>query len=87
MPYKITKHPCHYPGCPNLTNESYCENHSYLNKEKNRYYNRNCRSKEIKAKYNANWNKVRNVYISEHPLCELCLLDKHMVPAVEVHHI
>ena len=37
MPYKNLK-PCKYPGCPNLTNGTYCEKHkAQAAKEYNAY--------------------------------------------------
>lgn len=33
------------------------------------------------------WRKLRQAYISAHPLCERCLEDNIITPAVEVHHI
>ena len=38
MPHKPLK-PCKYPGCPNITEGSYCKEHNGLvAKEYNRYY-------------------------------------------------
>ena len=39
-----------------------------------------------KSMYDIHWNRLRNSYIHEHPLCELCLLNGRSVPAEEVHH-
>ena len=33
------------------------------------------------------WHILRNLYIREHPLCELCLKEGKTTPAEEVHHI
>lgn len=33
------------------------------------------------------WKRLRNAYIREHPLCEMCLLDRKTTAAAEVHHI
>lgn len=32
------------------------------------------------------WKRLRNVYISEHPVCEICLQHGHVEPAEHVHH-
>lgn len=33
------------------------------------------------------WRKLRQSYLMEHPLCEMCLKENKVRPAVEVHHI
>lgn len=33
------------------------------------------------------WKKLRNAYISQHPLCERCMLNGISRPAEQVHHI
>lgn len=33
------------------------------------------------------WHRLRNVYISEHPICYECLQHKHVVPAEHIHHL
>ena len=33
------------------------------------------------------WKKLRNLYIREHPLCEMCLKEGKTTPAEEIHHI
>lgn len=33
------------------------------------------------------WKQLRNSYITEHPLCEQCLLEDNITPAEDVHHI
>lgn len=32
------------------------------------------------------WKRLRNTYISLHPICECCLEHGRVVPATEVHH-
>lgn len=40
-----------------------------------------------KSMYNSiHWQKLRNMYIHEHPLCERCLANGRSVAAEEVHH-
>lgn len=36
--------------------------------------------------YGGDWNKLRNAYISENPICERCEDKGHITPAREVHH-
>ena len=87
MPHKITKHACAVPGCPNLTEELYCDKHKALVGEKQKHYDRFYRSKDHNKKYGHEWRRYRERYVSEHPLCELCSLYGHLVPVEEVHHI
>lgn len=32
------------------------------------------------------WRRLRDTYISLHPICECCLEHEHVEPATEVHH-
>ena len=34
----------------------------------------------------AQWRRLRNTYIVDHPWCEMCLQHKQRTPATEVHH-
>lgn len=97
MPTK-PKHPCAFPMCPNLTNTKYCEEHQWKAneeeeaREKYRYnLNKERRLKRdtklLNKRYGREWQKIRNRFIYEHPLCEMCLLDNRYVNAEEVHHI
>lgn len=36
--------------------------------------------------YSTDWNKLRNAYITEHPLCERCEEQGHVTEATEVNH-
>lgn len=83
MPRKPKK-PCAYPGCPNLTEGRYCEQHEKLT---NKQYNKYQRRYDPADRYGAAWRKVRNLYISMHPLCEECYWQGRATPAQEVHHI
>ena len=83
MPRK-PKNPCRYPGCPNLTDESYCPDHKRLVAAR---YNRYERTPEMKQRYNGVWPAVRRRYIAEHPLCEVCRREGRITAAQEVHHI
>lgn len=44
--------------------------------------------KQIRKKvYQSNdWKQLRLSYLKKHPLCELCLLEGKIIPAVDVHH-
>ena len=56
------------------------------------------RLKDIKKKHNnpkqsakyynsKAWKTLRNLYIREHPLCEMCLKEGKTTPAEEIHHV
>ena len=47
MPRKA-KHPCHHPGCPNLTESRFCEQHQ---KEENKRYEKYCRDPATRKRY------------------------------------
>ena len=83
MPKKPLK-PCSFPGCPNLTEGTYCEKHK---KEQDKQYNKFLRSPDHNKKYGRNWRRVRERYIKLHPLCERCLKEGKFTPVEEVHHI
>ena len=83
MPKK-PKRPCAYPGCPNLSDETYCEQHRA---QARRSYDKYSRSPDVNKIYGRRWRKIRELYIQAHPLCENCLKENKLVPAKEVHHI
>lgn len=77
------KRPCRYPGCKNLSDGSYCEEHrkkveSVLEKRRG-----NARERG----YTTAWDKARSVYLRDHPLCEECLRNGRITPATVVDHI
>ena len=78
------KRPCGYPGCPELTDGSYCEKHQ---KEVYSHYNKYRRNPESKRRYGRAWKRIRDRYIAKEPFCELCKANGRMVLAEEVHHI
>ena len=83
MPRK-PKRPCAFPGCPNLTDKQYCEQHEKTQRKK---YNKYERRADVNIKYGRAWRRVRQRYVSAHPLCERCLEQGRMTPVDEVHHI
>lgn len=82
MPYK-PKQPCAYPGCPNLSDQRYCEQHR---KQAASDYEKYGRDKAVRRKYGRAWKRIRDKYVSEHPFCELCFEKGILVPVDEVHH-
>ena len=84
MPYQ-PKRPCHFSGCPNLTNEYYCEVHK---KQVNKTYNKYERDNFSKTFYNSpEWIKVRKQKLAMYPLCEECKKNGTFVKATLVDHI
>ncbi len=81
------KKPCAYSGCPNLTDDKYCDEHSYLNGQEDKYYNKYQRDKDSNKRYGRAWKRIRDRYVSTHPLCEHCKAEGRIVPVQEVHHI
>ena len=83
MPYK-PKRPCSYPGCPELTYGRFCEQHA---KEESKRYEKYDRDPAIRKRYGRAWKRIRDRYISIHPLCEQCMKEGRITPAEEVHHV
>ncbi|RJX22340.1 MAG: HNH endonuclease [Ammonifex sp.] len=83
MPYK-PKRPCSHPGCPGLTGGRFCEEHT---KEEARRYERYQRDPATRKRYGRHWQRIRDRYMSEQPLCEQCQKDGKLTRAEEVHHI
>ena len=83
MPRK-PKSPCRWSGCKELTEERYCKKHKQLAEKQ---YNKYQRDPHTYKRYNSRWRLIRQLYIKEHPVCEVCE-KKGIVKAVEeVHHI
>ena len=83
MPKK-PKRPCSYPGCPNLTDGQYCEEHRTQARQQ---YDRYERAPRTASKYGRAWHRIRARYAAAHPLCEQCFKEGRYTPVEEVHHI
>lgn len=83
MPRK-PKRPCSYPGCPNLTEGRYCDEHTAL---VSKQYERYDRDPETRKRYGRAWKRIRDRYVQAHPLCEMCRRNGKITPTEEVHHI
>ncbi len=83
MPYR-PKRPCSYPGCPRLTDGRYCEEHQKIITS---HYNRHERDPESKRRYGRAWRRIRDGYLSKHPMCEKCQQEGKLTAAEEVHHV
>lgn len=69
IPQKPSR-PCRYPGCPALTSHrsGYCEKHLKLTMSQ---YDQE-RGSSAQRGYDYRWQRYREVYLVEHPLCVLC---------------
>ncbi len=83
MPRK-PKHPCSYPGCPELVEGRFCKKHE---QEERRRYEKYQRDPETRRRYGRAWKRIRDRYIKAHPLCEECKRNGKLTPSEEVHHI
>ncbi len=84
MPKKPKK-PCKWPGCPRLTDGTYCVEHARLVVAK---YNNEHRDPAINQRYqNDEWQTIRDSFIVAQPFCQLCRKYGRLVKAEEVHHI
>lgn len=83
MPRKAKK-PCKYPGCPKLTDGTYCEEHGRVARQ---HYERFARGYDTHERYGRAWQKTRDRYLAAHPLCEKCAEAGRFVKAVMVHHV
>ena len=82
MPRK-PKRPCSHPGCPNLTDGRFCEEHA---RQHNQDYEKYERNKSNKRRYGRAWKRIRDKYVSQHPFCEVCYERGILVETEEVHH-
>lgn len=82
MPRK-PKHPCAYPGCSQLVDGRYCEEHA---KVRSSQYEKYQRSPETRQRYGRAWKRIRDSYVKQHPFCEICYEKGVLVETEEVHH-
>lgn len=82
MPRK-PKRPCSYPGCPKLTDGRFCEEHT---KQEAKRYELYDRDPAVRQRYGREWRRIRDLYVSQHPVCELCLEQGKLTPTEHVHH-
>ena len=78
MPMKPLK-PCKYPGCPKLTQSSYCENHKESYKKE--------RATANERGYDNRWRIKRERFLKVNPLCVRCIDKGTLVKATVVDHI
>ena len=77
MPKK-SKHPCGYPGCPQLVDagQRYCEKHKQPD-----------RPSATRRGYNSKWRRLSKAYLRKHSMCVRCMQQGRYVPATVVDHI
>lgn len=84
MPYKPLT-PCRYPGCPELTSESYCPKHKKL---VNAEYDVRLRDKGAREFYRSKtWQRLRQNYLIDNPFCVCCFEKGKLVRATVVDHV
>lgn len=77
------KRPCRKPGCPELVDSGYCEDHSELTKEADRW-----RGSSSSRGYDAEWRRVRLQALKRDKyICQHCIADGRVTSAVDVHHV
>ncbi len=76
MPRK-PKRPCRHPGCPNLSDGVYCEEHRGLY----------ARESAAERGYDRKWEKARKAFLRRNPLCAACTAEGKLTPATVVDHI
>ncbi len=78
MPTKPKK-PCKHPGCPELTDDKYCDKHKELHV--------NQRANTAERGYDNRWRKARKIFLKLHPLCVKCHEEGKLTKATVVDHI
>lgn len=77
------KRPCAYPGCPALVSAGrFCERH----KRQDYRVDNARRGTAAQRGYDGRWQRVREMYLRQHPLCEVCEAEGRVTPATMVHH-
>ena len=71
--------PCKHQGCPNLTADSYCEQHQPLHK--------NDRANAFERGYDYKWRNARLRFLKVNPLCLKCKAYGKLTKATVVDHI
>ena len=88
MHIKRIMRPCAHPGCPNLVRPpaKYCADHQADATVYARRHDKERGSANDRG-YGVRWAKYRKSYLSQHPLCVMCLAEGRVTPATDVDHI
>lgn len=83
-----TLKPCPKIGCPNLTRERYCTEHTYERKEKVKQYNKQRDEKHVKFYNSRIWREARQqALVRDRFLCVHCKQEGRLTKAKIVDHI
>lgn len=84
MPYS-SSYPCQYPHCLHLSvsHSGYCD----LHKKQNARILDTTRGSPTDRGYDYRWQKIRRIYLADHPLCYDCQLEGRVTAAYDVHHV
>ena len=74
--------PCPTPGCPGLWDGEKCTRCD----RKPTARNSRLRGSRHERGYGNDWDRLRDRYIKEHPLCEMCEATGYTILAEQVHH-
>lgn len=84
------KHPCHKPGCKNLTSAKYCDAHAELQQRENQQHQRlidERRDPLTRKQYNGHWARYSQQYRRHHPFCIECEREGILTASEVVDHI
>src|ERR1700733_11172024 len=77
------KKPCNRHGCPKLTSRRYCEDHTDVSREHDKW-----RGNASSRGYGSDWKRVRmQVLKRDKFLCLICLAAGRVTAALDVDHI
>lgn len=83
---KPIPYPCKKCGKATTNSNKYCDAHQDDYKPPQKRYDE-YRGSPSKRGYDATWRKFRSLFLSIHPLCEICEQEDRVTSASEVHHI
>lgn len=83
---KPVPRPCKKCKAVTTNANGYCDAHQSSYKPTQKIYDLR-RGSPSKRGYDSTWYRFREVFMMEHPLCEMCMKEKKVTPATEVHHI
>ena len=76
MPHKPLT-PCKHPGCPQLTDQKFCDKHRRQHE----------RTTASERGYDHRWRTARKKFLKEHPFCVKCQEQGKLIKANVVDHI
>ena len=77
------RHPCGTPGCANLTDRQYCDDHAESARKQFEQFKGSAASRG----YDWAWQKLAVTHKRKHPLCVECLMQGVNTAAGDVDHI